>query len=386
MKPRKRIYYTPEQKAIIWDRYKQGDSLHEIARMFDRYHSSIMPTIYQTGGFRPPVRKRHRLSLSLDEREEISRGLAEKCSIREIAKKISRAPSTVSREIRRHGGLTNYRAAKADKKAWDNALRPKACKLSQNPTLCKIIAEKMHRGWSPEQIAGWLKRNYPDAQEMNVSHETIYKTLFIQTRGALKKELQQYLRSRRTVRKSRTTSLKGKGLGSIPNAVPISERPSTVADRAIPGHWEGELIQGSKNSYIVILVERHSRYVMLAKISDNKTATVIAALIKQAQQLPAELYKTLTWDRGVEMTNHAVFTVATDIQVYFCDPQSPWQRGSNENTNRLLRQYFPKGTDLSVHSQQRLDSIARQLNERPRKTLGYESQAERFNQCVASTD
>ena len=386
MKPRKRIYYTPEQKAIIWDRYKQGDSLHEIARMFDRYHSSIMPTIYQTGGFRPPVRKRHRLSLSLDEREQISRGLAEKCSIREIAKKISRAPSTVSREIRRHGGLTNYRAAKADKKAWDNALRPKACKLSQNPTLCKIIAEKMHRGWSPEQIAGWLKRNYPDAQEMNVSHETIYKTLFIQTRGALKKELQQYLRSRRTVRKSRTTSLKGKGLGSIPNAVPISERPSTVADRAIPGHWEGELIQGSKNSYIVILVERHSRYVMLAKISDNKTATVIAALIKQAQQLPAELYKTLTWDRGVEMTNHAVFTVATDIQVYFCDPQSPWQRGSNENTNRLLRQYFPKGTDLSVHSQQRLDSIARQLNERPRKTLGYESPAERFNQCVASTD
>ncbi|EJD6331177.1 IS30 family transposase [Proteus mirabilis] len=385
MKPRKRIYYTPEQKAIIWDRYKQGDSLHEIARMFDRYHSFIMPTIYQTGGFRPPVRKRHRLSLSLDEREEISRGLAEKCSIREIAKKISRAPSTVSREIRRHGGLTNYRAAKADKKAWDNALRPKACKLSQNPTLCKIIAEKMHRGWSPEQIAGWLKRNYPDAQEMNVSHETIYKTLFIQTRGTLKKELQQYLRSRRTVRKSRTTSLKGKGLGSIPNAVPISERPSTVADRAIPGHWEGDLIQGSKNSYIVTLVERHSRYVMLAKISDNKTATVIAALIKQAQQLPSELYKTLTWDRGVEMTNHAVFTVATDIQVYFCDPQSPWQRGSNENTNRLLRQYFPKGTDLSVHSQQRLNSIAKQLNERPRKTLGYESPAERFNQCVAST-
>ncbi len=385
MKPRKRIYYTPEQKAIIWDRYKQGDSLHEIARMFDRYHSFIMPTIYQTGGFRPPVRKRHRLSLSLDEREEISRGLAEKCSIREIAKKISRAPSTVSREIRRHGGLTNYRAAKADKKAWDNALRPKACKLSQNPTLCKIIAEKMHRGWSPEQIAGWLKRNYPDAQEMNVSHETIYKTLFIQTRGTLKKELQQYLRSRRTVRKSRTTSLKGKGLGSIPNAVPISERPSTVADRAIPGHWEGDLIQGSKNSYIVTLVERHSRYVMLAKISDNKTATVIAALIKQAQQLPSELYKTLTWDRGVEMTNHAVFTVATDIQIYFCDPQSPWQRGSNENTNRLLRQYFPKGTDLSVHSQQRLNSIAKQLNERPRKTLGYESPAERFNQCVAST-
>ncbi len=239
--------------------------------------------------------------------------------------------------------------------------------------------------YTPEQIAGWLKRCYPDNQEMYVSHETIYKTFFIQTRGALKKGLQQCLRSRRTVRKSRTTSLKGKGLGTIPDAIPISERPPNVADRAIPGHWEGDLIQGSKNSYIITLVERHSRFVMLAKISDNKTTTVISALIKQAQKLPVELYKTLTWDRGAEMTNHTLFTVATDIQVYFCDPQSPWQRGSNENTNRLLRQYFPKGTDLSVHSQQRLNSVARQLNERPRKTLGYESPAERFYQCVAST-
>ena len=384
MKRRTRINYTPEQKAVIWDRYKQGDSLHDIARMFDRYHSSVMPTIHQTGGFRPPVRKRHRLSLSPDEREEISRGLVEKRSIREIANKLSRAPSTISREIQRHGGATYYRAAKADKTAWDNALRPKPCLLIESLALCKIIAEKMHEGWSPEQIAGWLKRCYPDNQEMHVSHETIYKTLFIQTRGALKKELQQCLRSRRTVRKSRTTSLKGKGLGSIPDAIPISKRPPDVDDRAIPGHWEGDLIQGSKNAYIVTLVERHSRFVMLARISDNKTTTVISALIKQAQKLPDEIYKTLTWDRGAEMTNHTFFTVATDIKVYFCDPQSPWQRGSNENTNRLLREYFPKGTDLSVHSQQRLNSIARQLNERPRKTLGYESPAERFNKCVAS--
>lgn len=219
---------------------------------------------------------------------------------------------------------------------------------------------------------------------MHVSHETIYKTLFIQTRGALKKELQQCLRSGRAVRRSRTSSLKGKGLGSIPNTIPISERPTEAADRAIPGHWEGDLIQGSKNSYIITLVERRSRFVMLAKIRDNKTITVISALIRQARELPAELYKTLTWDRGAEMTSHTRFTIATDIQIYFCDPQSPWQRGSNENTNRLLRQYFPKGTDLSVHSQQRLNSVARQLNERPRKTLDYESPAERFNQCVAS--
>ncbi len=220
-----------------------------------------------------------------------------------------------------------------------------------------------------------------------MSHETIYKTLFIQTRGALKKELQQCLRSKRAVRRSRRASLKGKGLGSIPEAISISERPACIEDRAIiPGHWEGDLIQGSRNSYIVTLVERHSRFVMLVKVSNNKTSKVIPALIKQAKKLPAELYKTLTWDRGAEMTNHAEFTVATEIQVYFCDPKSPWQRGSNENTDRLLRQYFPKGTNLSVHSQQKLSSIARQLNERPRKTLNYESPAERFNQCVASID
>lgn len=386
MKQRKRIYYSPEQKALIWDRYKQGDSLHDIAKMFDRYHSSIMPTIYQTGGYRPPIRKRHPLALTLSEREEISRGLVTNTSIRDIAAKLARSPSTISREIRRHGGLKHYRAADADKVAWDNALRPKSCKLIDCPALCKLIAAKLHRAWSPEQIAGWLKRRYPDNQEMQVSHETIYKTLFIQTRGALKKELQQCLRSKRAVRRSRTASLKGKGLGSIPEAISISERPACIEDRAIPGHWEGDLIQGSRNSYIVTLVERHSRFVMLVKVSNNKTSTVIPALIKQAKKLPAELYKTLTWDRGAEMTNHAEFTVATEIQVYFCDPKSPWQRGSNENTNRLLRQYFPKGTDLSVHSQQKLSSIARQLNERPRKTLNYESPAERFNQCVASID
>lgn len=245
-----------------------------------------MPTIHQTGGYRPPARKRHRLALSPGEREEISRGLVVKRSIRDIAAKLSRAPSTISREIKRNGGAKQYRAAKADKDAWDSALRPKSCKLTESPTLCKIIAEKMHQDWSPEQIAGWLKRSYPDNQEMHVSHETIYKTLFVQTRGALKKELQQCLRSGRAVRRSRTSSLKGKGLGSIPDTISISERPPEAADRAIPGHWEGELIQGSKNSYIVTMVERHSRFVMLARISDNKTATVISALIKQARQLP----------------------------------------------------------------------------------------------------
>ena len=318
------------------------------------------------------------------DREEISRCLASGQSFRQIALSLGRPTSTISREVARHGGRDRYRAAHADEAAWEAARRPQSCRLADNPRLRWLVACKLGQQWSPEQIAGWLKRCYPDNQEMHVSHETIYKTLFIQTRGALKKELQQCLRSGRAVRRSRTSSLKGKGLGSIPDAIPISERPPEVADRAIPGHWEGDLIQGSKNSYIITLVERHSRFVMLAKIRDNKTITVISALIRQARELPAELYKTLTWDRGAEMTSHTRFTVATDIQVYFCDPQSPWQRGSNENTNRLLRQYFPKGTDLSVHSQQRLNSVARQLNERPRKTLDYESPAERFNKCVAS--
>ena len=249
-----------------------------------------------------------------------------------------------------------------------------------------VVARKLKTGWSPQQISGWLKRTYSVGESFYVSHETIYKTLYIQARGALKKELVQCLRSQRVKRRSKHSSLKGKGLGKIVDAVSISERPASVEDRAIPGHWEGDLIAGSNNSYIATLVERHSRYVMLAKIADKKTVTVIAALIKQSKKLPSELYKSLTWDRGSELAAHKKFTLATDIKVYFCDPQSPWQRGSNENTNRLLRQYLPKGTNLSAHSQVKLNAIARQLNERPRKTLDYETPADRFNQCVAATD
>jgi IS30 family transposase len=344
----------------------------------------VQPTIYNAGGIRPPVPKRHPNSLTLSEREEISRGLALEKSYREIARTLSRSPSSISREVNRHGGRKMYRASKADKAAWEKAKRPKPCKLLGNKALCLIIARKMKAGWSPQQIAGWLKRKYPNNEDLNVSHETIYKTLYIQTRGALKKELQKHLRTQRAMRRSKHSSLKGKGLGRIVDAISISERPASVEDRAVPGHWEGDLIQGSGNSFIVTLVERHSRYVMLAKVPNNKTKPVIKALIKQANKLPTELYKSLTWDRGCELSNHKDFTLATDIQVYFCDPQSPWQRGSNENTNRLLRQYFPKGTDLNTHSQVRLNQVARQLNERPRKTLEYETPAERFNHCVAS--
>ena len=384
MNYRPRIYYTETQRALMWDRWQDGDSMHEIARLFDRSHSSIQRILSENGGVRPAGRTRSRLSLSLAEREEISRGIVCGHSMRAIAASLGRAPSTVSREIRRNGGRRRYRANQADQAAWNRSCRPKRCKLVENRALARIVARKLRQLWSPQQIAGWLRRTHPDDESSQVSKETIYRSLFIQARGALKKELLQYLRRRRTMRRSRHTSLKGKGLGKITDTVSISERPASAEDRAVPGHWEGDLIIGSRNSQIATLVERKTRYVMLAKVNGKDTETVINALIKQARKLPRELYKSLTWDRGSEMADHQRFSLATDIDVYFCDPQSPWQRGSNENTNGLLRQYFPKGTDLSVHSQAHLNKVARQLNDRPRKTLEYYSPAEKFNECVAS--
>jgi IS30 family transposase len=381
---RTRIKYTAAQRAEIWDRWQRGESLNSIGRLFDRPSSSVFNMLAPTGGIRPHPRQRSRLALTLAEREEISRGLVRDLSLRTIASRLGRAPSTISREVNRNGGLQHYRASRADQTAWDRAHRPKPCKLASEPALSRRVASKLRAHWSPEQIAGWLKRTYPEQENHQVSHETIYKTLFIQARGALKKELQQHLRSQRAIRRSRHASQKGDGKGQIKDMVSIRERPAAVEDRAVPGHWEGDLLIGTHNSQIATLVERHTRYVMLVKVPNKETETVINALIRQAHKLPSELYKSLTWDRGKEMSDHQRFTLATDIQVYFCDPQSPWQRGSNENTNGLLRQYFPKGTDLSVHSQAKLNAIARQLNERPRKTLGFETPAERFNACVAS--
>lgn len=385
MKYRTRIYYSAEQRAEIWDRWQRGESMRSIGRVFDRQSSSVFSVISPTGGIRPPDRRRGRSALSLSEREEISRGLSTKQSLRVIARQLRRAPSTISREVRRNGGRARYRATASDQAAWERALRPKMCKLACHPMLARAVSAKLRRKWSPEQVAGWLKRAFPGEAHKQVSHETIYRSLYIQARGVLKKELLAHLRAKRTVRRSKHASQKRKGNGQIKNAVSISERPASVEDRAVPGHWEGDLIGGSKNSYIATLVERHSRYVMLVKVANKDTESVITALIKSAQKLPRELYKTLTWDRGKELADHPRFTLATDVDVYFCDPQSPWQRGSNENTNRLLRQYLPRGTDLSVHSQAKLSAIARQLNERPRKTLQYQTPAEKFAECVAST-
>lgn len=384
MKQRPRIYYTETQRALMWDRWQKGESLQKIALLFDRNHSSIQKILAQTGGIRPAQRCRSRLALTLAEREEISRAVVAGDSIRWIATSLGRAPSTISREIKRNGGLGCYRASQADQAAWDRARRPKTCKLAERRRLAYLVAEKLRRQWSPEQIAGWLKRTYPDDASSQVSHETIYRSLFIQSRGALKKELLEHLRRTRAMRRSRHHTQKTDDHGRITGTVSISERPATVEDRAVPGHWEGDLLFGSKNSQIATLVERQTRYVMLVRVGGKDTQTVINALIKSARRLPQELYKSLTWDRGVEMADHKRFTLATDIKVYFCDPQNPWQRGTNENTNGLLRQYFPKGMDLSAFSQAKLNAVARRLNERPRKTLNYETPAERYRLSVAS--
>ena len=376
--------FNAAQKRELWARWKRGESLTAVARALGKRTSSVHARLALTGGICPRSRRRSKLALTLAEREEISRGIARYESMRLIAETLGRSASTVSREIERNGGYALYRATLADERAWAQARRPKRCQLAGNGRLRLAVARKLQLEWSPEQIAGWLKRAYPGDEAFQVSHETIYKSLFIQARGALKKELQQHLRTKRTIRRARTASSKGDGRGQIPDMVSIRERPAAVEDRALPGHWEGDLIAGSKNTYIATLVERHTRYVMLAKVPSRDTETVINALIKQADKLPRELYKSLTWDQGKELADHKRFKLATDIDVYFCDPKSPWQRGSNENTNGLLRQYFPKRTDLSVHSQAHLNKIARRLNERPRKTLEFETPAERFQACVAS--
>jgi IS30 family transposase len=373
------------QRADMWNRWKAGQSLHAIGRALGKDHVVIQLLLARHGGIVPPARRRSRRVLTLAEREDISRGIASGSSMRVIAQRLSRASSTVSREVARHGGRAQYRANEADQRAWESALRPKPCLLATHSKLQEIVASRLMQDWSPQQISGWLKQYYPDDQSLRVSHETIYRSLFIQARGALKQELVRYLRSHRRIRRSRHSSDHGHSQGRIVDAVSIRERPAEVEDRAIPGHWEGDLLRGARNSHVATLVERHSRFCMLVKVPGKDTATVVAALSQHVRQLPVTLRRSLTWDRGLEMAQHKTFTMATDVQVYFCDPQSPWQRGSNENTNGLLRQYLPKKADLSCYSQSDLDEIALRLNQRPRKTLGFQTPADRLQASVAST-
>ena len=381
----KRDRLSTEQRIDMWRRWKAGESLHEIGRAFGKGHGSIRFLLTQRGGIVPAARRRSLRTLTLAEREDISRGIACGLSIREIANGLQRAVSTVSREVTRHGGRPLYRANEADHQAWESALRPKVCLLAIDEKLRTIVASKLILDWSPEQISKWLKVHYPSNESMRVSHETIYRSLFIQARGVLKKELIQHLRSKRLIRRSRHARADGQSRGQIVDAISIRERPAEVEDRAIPGHWEGDLLSGSRNSHIATLVERHSRFTMLVKVPSKDTATVVAALSKHVRKLPATLRRSLTWDRGHEMAKHKSFTVDTNVKVYFCDPQSPWQRGTNENTNGLLRQYFPKKTDLSGYTQADLNKVALRLNQRPRQTLGFETPASKLQASVAST-
>ena len=381
----RRVRLSGAQRTDLWSRWKAGQSLHQIGRAFGKSHVSIQFLLSQHGGIVPAARRRSLLTLTLAEREDISRGIASGSSIRDIAKGLERAASTVSREVARHGGRPEYRANDADQRAWDSTLRPKRCLLAMQVKLQEVVASKLILDWSPEQISGWLKIRYPEDESMRVSHETIYRSLFIQARGVLKKELLGHLRSKRRIRRSRHARIFKDSRGQIVDAISIRERPAEIEDRAIPGHWEGDLIGGTKNSHIATLVERHSRFTALVKVQSRDTATVVAALSRQIRRLPTSLRRSLTWDRGLEMAQHKTFTVATDVKVYFCDPHSPWQRGTNENTNRLLRQYLPKRTDLSGYTQSQLDKIALRLNQRPRKTLGFETPASKLRASVAPT-
>ena len=385
MKPGKRFGLSAIEKSDIWRRWKAGQTLHEIGRAFDKPHTSIRCVLLPRGGIPPRARRRSRLALTRSEREDISRGIASGSSIREIARDLDRAASTVCREVTRHGGRPSYRAHEADDQAWESALRPKKCLLALHRRLREVVASKLILEWSPEQISGWLKTKYPNDERMRVSHETIYRSQFIQARGVLKKELMGHLRTKRRMRRSQHSRIFKDSRGQIADAISIRERPAEAEDRAVPGHWEGDLLSGSKNSHMVTLVERHSRFAMLIKVPSKDTAVVVTALSRHIRKLPATLRRSLTWDRGLEMAKHKDFTVATDVQVYFCDPQSPWQRGTNENTNLLLRQYFPRGTDLSSYSQAQLDQVALRLNQRPRKTLGFQTPASKLQQSVAST-
>ena len=385
MAQRGRPGLSPEKKSEVWTRWRRGESFSEIGRAVGKAPGSIYTILQLYGGITPPTRQRSKLALSLEDREEISRGLASNISLRQIAKIIARAPSTVSREVKRHGGRKNYRAILADDRARHRSRRPKICKLEQEPRLKEIVSEKLSLQWSPEQISGWLKREYSEDETMKISHETIYRSIFIQSRGVLKKELTKHLRTGRRMRQSKKYNTKGVTRGQIVNGLSIRERPQEVEGRAIPGHWEGDLIAGSGNTHIATLVERQSRFTILVKIDGKDAATVTSALTQHVQKLPSILRKTLTWDRGMELAFHKKFTDETNIQVYFCDPKSPWQRGTNENTNGLLRQYFPKKTDLSIHSQERLSNIALLLNQRPRKTLNFVTPVEKIWESVALT-
>lgn len=373
------------EKNVLWERWRRGESLRDIAQVLRRAPSVVYTAVEAGGGIAPRPRRRSRLALTTTEREEISRQIARGQSLRAISRLLDRVPSTVSREVARNGGRGVYRAAVADGHAWRRSGRPQPCRLSTRPALRRAVAQKLARQWSPQQISGWLRCTFPSDPDMQVSPETIYRSLFVQSRGVLKRRLLQHLRRQHHFRHARTAARRRPRQGQILDAVPIRQRPADVQDRAVPGHWEGDLLEGARGTYVATLVERQSRYVLLVRLRNKETGTVIRALARRIRRLPHGLMRSLTWDRGGELAAHRALTIATDVHVYFCDPHSPWQRGSNENTNGLLRQYLPHAADFSSYSQAQLDAIALRLNTRPRLTLGYQTPAGKLAEIVATT-
>jgi transposase, IS30 family len=377
---------TEEEQERIWDLHQAGVPVKRIARIMGRQNCSMRELISRTGGIRPRARVVNSRHLSLAEREEISRGLAAGLSLRAIAHELGRAPSTVSREVTANGGRSGYRALEAERAARRRAKRPKVAKLARCRRLRAKVEAKLKADWSPEEVSGWLARTFPNNPEMYVSHETIYQSIFVQGRGALRHELHVCLRSGRAMRRNKKWTKGGHGMGKIRDMVNISERPAEAEDRAVPGHWEGDLIMGKGFTSVGTLVERKTRYLMLIRLPNGHGAEAFRdALTKRIVTLPAQLRRSITYDQGPEMSEHVRFSVETGVEVYFCDPKSPWQRGTNENTNGLLRQYLPKGTDLSIYSQRQLDAFAKSLNTRPRKTLGFMTPCEAFAEAVAAT-
>jgi IS30 family transposase len=376
---------TTEQLRLLWSHWQRGETAVQLSDRLGCHKSTITWVVGRAGGLAPRVPTRARWALRAEEREEISRGLAQGEGMRSLARRLGRAPSTLSREIHRHGGAALYRAATADAAAWRRAQRPQRGRLATSGRLRRVVTAWLERHWSPEQIARQLRRRYPDDPEMHVSHETIYRALYVQARGALKRELVAHLRRGQRYRRPRAQARSTRGPGQLVDIVTLAERPPSADTRAIPGHWEGDLLLGKQGTQIITLVERHSRYVLLIRSPAADSATVVDAVARRITRLPAALQQSLTWDRGKEMAQHRRFTVDTGVQVYFCDPQRPWQRGSNENTNGLLRQYYPKGTDLSRVTQRQLDAVALRLNTRPRLTLGDQTPAEVLAATVAMT-
>jgi transposase, IS30 family len=380
-KGRKSFDQATEQR--IWEIRAEGLNDVQVAARLELNRSRVSYFLLGYGGIRPPLRHRAAHCLRAAEREEISRGIARGESARAIARRLGRCHTTISRELARSGGRRRYRAHFAEQEAWQRSRRPKPTKLELCPALGEIVSQRLALRHSPEQISGWLSGRYPDNEQMRVSHETIYRSLYVQSRGSLRHELTAHLRRGRAKRRPRAAASRPDPRGRIPGMVMISERPAEVADRAVPGHWEGDLLVGTKTNAIATLVERQTRYTQLVALPHGIGAeSVCNALAASIATLPAQLRRSLTWDQGKEMSQHRRFSVTSGLEVYFCDPRSPWQRGSNENTNGLLRQYFPKGKSLAGVSQEQLDAVAAELNGRPRKTLGFMTPAEKLAELI----